>query len=125
MISYATRAGEFEVNKNRALKLALDALEQIAFAEMLPSIEMSDKAIEKWHARKAWKFIEIAKSKLKPIKEALAQPAQKPDELTIAYMSGLYDGKKAEREACALIVEDMNSLMSPEIAKVIRARGSI
>jgi hypothetical protein len=40
-------------------------------------------------------------------------------------MSGLYDGKKAEREACALIVEDMNSLMSPEIAKVIRARGSI
>ena len=28
-----------------------------------------------------------------------------------------------EREACALIVEDMNSLMSPEIAKVIRARG--
>jgi hypothetical protein len=29
---------------------------------------MSDKAIEKWQARKAWKFIEIAKSKLKPIK---------------------------------------------------------
>ena len=28
------------------------------------------------------------------IKEVLAQPAQEPDELTIAYMSGLYDGKK-------------------------------
>ena len=28
-----------------------------------------------------------------------------------------------EREVCALIVEDMNSLMSPEIAKAIRARG--
>ena len=30
----------------------------------------------------------------KAIEEALAQPAQEPDELTIAYMSGLYDGKK-------------------------------
>jgi hypothetical protein len=38
----------------------------------------------------------------KALKEALAltstqcekQPAQEPDELTIAYMSGLYDGKK-------------------------------
>jgi len=27
-------------------------------------------------------------------KEALAQPVQEPDELAIAYMSGLYDGKK-------------------------------
>ena len=76
MISCVARAGGFEMNKNRALKLALGALEQIAFAEMQPSIEMSDKAIEKWHARKAWKFIEIAKSKLKPIKEALAQPPE-------------------------------------------------
>jgi hypothetical protein len=32
-------------------------------------------------------------------------------------------GAADEREACALIVEDMNSLMSPEIAKAIRARG--
>ena len=29
------------------------------------------------------------------IKEALAQPAQEPDALTIAYQSGYYDGKKA------------------------------
>jgi hypothetical protein len=29
----------------------------------------------------------------------------------------------AEREACALLVEDMNSLLSPEIATAIRARG--
>jgi hypothetical protein len=29
-----------------------------------------------------------------------------------------------EREVCALIVEDMNSLMSPEIAKAIRAKGN-
>ena len=30
----------------------------------------------------------------KALKEALAQPEQEPYELTIAYMSGLYDGKK-------------------------------
>jgi hypothetical protein len=29
-----------------------------------------------------------------------------------------------EREECAIIVEQMNSLLSPEIAAVIRARGS-
>jgi hypothetical protein len=29
-----------------------------------------------------------------------------------------------EREACAKVCEDMNSLMSPEIAKAIRARGT-
>ena len=28
------------------------------------------------------------------IKEALAQPEHEPDDLTIAYMSGVYDGKK-------------------------------
>jgi hypothetical protein len=31
------------------------------------------------------------------LKEQLAQPEQEADELTIAYMSGLYDGKKAQR----------------------------
>jgi len=31
------------------------------------------------------------------LKERLAQPEQEADELTIAYMSGLYDGKKAQR----------------------------
>ena len=29
-----------------------------------------------------------------------------------------------EREECAIIVEQMNSLLSPEIAAVIRARGT-
>jgi len=29
-----------------------------------------------------------------------------------------------EREACAVIVENMNSLLSPEIAAAIRARGN-
>jgi hypothetical protein len=31
---------------------------------------------------------------LSDVIDVLAQPAQEPDELTIAYMSGLYDGKK-------------------------------
>jgi hypothetical protein len=34
------------------------------------------------------------------IKEALAQPAQEPDALTIAYQSGFYDGKKDARARC-------------------------
>ena len=35
-----------------------------------------------------------------------AQPEQEPDMLTIAYMSGLYEGRKLEREACAKVCED-------------------
>jgi hypothetical protein len=49
------------------------------------------------------------------LKEVLAQPEQELNEAAI---------RADEREACALIVEDMNSLMSPEIAKAIRARGN-
>jgi len=36
----------------------------------------------------------LADHVLPAIEAALAQPAQEPDELTIAYMSGLLDGKK-------------------------------
>ena len=36
--------------------------------------------------------------------EALAQPAQEPDALTIAYQSGFYDGKKAARAKCIELV---------------------
>lgn len=40
------------------------------------------------------------------INEALAQPAQEPDMLTIAYQSGYYDGKKAtQREWNAALDE--------------------
>ena len=62
-----------------------------------------------------------------------AQPAQEPDELTIAYMSGLYDGKKAEREACAKVCDEHNArqnLFAEEryaahwLASAIRARGN-
>jgi hypothetical protein len=60
-----------------ALKLALEALEQFR--------ECDDPQLEDW---------ELAHKAIAAIKEVLAQPAQEPDELTIAYMSGLYDGKK-------------------------------
>ena len=39
------------------------------------------------------------------LREALAQPEQEPDMLTIAYMSGLYEGRKLEREAIFNIVQ--------------------
>jgi len=66
-------------------------------------------------------------------KNSLVQPAQEPDELTIAYMSGLYDGKKAEREACAKVCDEHNArqnLFAEEryaahwLASAIRARGN-
>ena len=56
-----------------------------------------------------------------------AQPAREPDpdELTIAYMSGLYEGKKIgakeEREACAKVCEHQPHWVS--CAAAIRARG--
>jgi hypothetical protein len=56
------------VDKDTALKLALEALQWHWGGEPLPTLEL--KAIN-------------------AIKEALAQP----DDLTIAYMSGVYDGK--------------------------------
>jgi len=38
---------------------------------------------------------EILSAEIERLREALAQPAQEPDDLTIAYQSGFYDGKKA------------------------------
>jgi uncharacterized hydantoinase/oxoprolinase family protein len=69
------------------------------------------------------------------IKAALAQPSQEPepDELTIVYMSGLNDGKKAEREACAKIARKVANATRPddfaldkcyEIENAIQARGN-
>jgi hypothetical protein len=64
-----------------------------------------------------------------------AQPVQEPDELTIAYMSGLYDGKVLEREACAKVCDwiqekaefhgtDCCKFPTPtDCAHAIRARG--
>jgi restriction endonuclease Mrr len=69
------------MTKDEALKLALEAMlikQQVTLWE-------NDEDGNKF--RKA----------ITAIKEALAQPAQEPDDLTIAYMSGLHDGKKRER----------------------------
>ena len=57
-------------------------------------------------------------------KEALAQPEQEPDMLTIAYMSGLYEGRKLEREACAKVCENSVEYAGDTLAKAIRARGN-
>jgi hypothetical protein len=62
--------------KDEALKLALEALEEIALAGMSGTGQESDEAMTNWHARQAWKFIGIAAIALEPIKQALAaQPA--------------------------------------------------
>jgi hypothetical protein len=62
------------MTKDEALKLALEALEEIALAGMSPSPEMSDIGVDAWHARQARRFIGIAARALDPIKEALANP---------------------------------------------------
>ena len=66
-------------------------------------------------------------SKRQMAQDKVAQPAQEPDELAVAYMSGLYDGIKAEREACAKLCEPQEQHDDPlttwQIVKAIRARG--
>jgi hypothetical protein len=65
------------MTKDEALKLALEALELLTDTEQtFGELDYRDNAIT-------------------AIKEALAQPAQEPDALTIAYQSGYYEGKKA------------------------------
>jgi hypothetical protein len=70
------------------------------------------------------------------VSEALEQPAPEADELAIAYMNGLYDGKKAEREACAKVCDEMEKKAEEhgtecckwptpgDCAYAIRARGN-
>ena len=72
------------MTKDEALKLALEALEAIHTHADVACVVTPDGAV----------YLQPA---ITAIKEALAQPAQEPDDLTIAYMSGLHDGKKRER----------------------------
>ena len=60
------------MTKDEALKLALEALEEITLAGMSGSGQESEEAMTAWHARQAWKFIGIAARALDPIKQALA-----------------------------------------------------
>jgi hypothetical protein len=46
---------------------------------------------------------------LSDVIDVLAQPAQEPDDMTIAYMSGLYDGKK-KRPWVGLTYEEVGAL---------------
>jgi hypothetical protein len=68
-------ADKLQEPEREALKLALEALERT-------NPRFSEDVMRQHEAITA-------------IKEALAQPAQEPEMLTIAYQSGFYDGKKA------------------------------
>jgi len=74
------------MTKDEALKLALDALE---YADACLKKQLTTKTKHEYAQ-------DLLLGAGTAIKEALAHPAQEPepDELTIAYMSGLLDGKK-------------------------------
>jgi hypothetical protein len=61
------------MTKDEALKLALEALDCICSPLHVREIEKVGNA-------------------MKAIKETLSQPEQESDDLTIAYLSGFYDG---------------------------------
>lgn len=86
--------------EREALKLALEALEEIALAGMSGSGQESEEGMKAWHAQKAWEFIGIASRQLTAIKEALAQPA--PSSVTykeVAHtMNKLWGGTLKQRQ---------------------------
>jgi len=73
------------MTKDEALKLALEALDTCVVTLRGTRFQQRE-----FHESKVDKAITA-------IKGALAQPEEEPDDLTIAYMSGLHDGKKRER----------------------------
>lgn len=91
-------ADKLQEPAREALKLALEALEEIAFAGMSGTGQESDEAMAERRARQAWKFIGIAARQLAAIKEALAQPPL-PEQEAVAvhqfrlmYSADWYDG---------------------------------
>ena len=101
--------------KEEALKLALEALE----SQIADVYDTESNAYKKCFPA------------ITAIKEALAQPEQEPelDALTVVYMSGVYEGRKAEREACAVLAEKYEYsggwlAAAKNIAAAIRARGN-
>ena len=89
------------MTKDEALKLALEAMEQ-------------------WNTPLYKRGVVIA-----AIKEALAQPAQEPepDELTIAYMNGLLDGKK-QRSWIGLDEQDFSAINQSCLTKLQAAASA-
>jgi hypothetical protein len=75
-------ADKMQEPEREALKLALEALES--------GVKTTANQI-------SWTEYDtcLMNEAITAIKEALAQPAQEPDALTIAYQSGYHDGKKA------------------------------
>ena len=63
--------------EREALRVAIDALEEIALAGMSGSGQESEEGMRDWHARRAWEFIRIAARALEEIKPA-AQAAPVP-----------------------------------------------
>ena len=58
-------------------------------------------------------------------REALAQPAQEPDALTIAYQSGFYDGKKAaQRPWVGLTEKDFSAINQSCLTKLQAATSA-
>ena len=61
-------------SNTEALRVAVEALEEIALAGMSGSGQESEEGMRDWHARQAWKFISIAAQALGPARAALAPP---------------------------------------------------
>jgi hypothetical protein len=79
------------MTKDEALKFALEALE---------AIDKLDLGLSEYATRELTTLDAFVKSTVTAIKEALAQPEMRPDEIStdeLIYMNGLYDGKKQER----------------------------
>ena len=57
--------------------------------------------------------------------EAKPEQEPEPDELTVVYMSGVFEGRKLEREACAKVCEShVRQPSRLHFAAAIRARGN-
>ena len=110
------------MTKEEALKLALEALE----SQIASVYDTESNAYKKCFPA------------ITAIKEALAQDEQEPepDALTVVYMSGVFEGRKLEREA--LEAEDWTTIMrygslvtwgdaeelGDRVRAAIRARGN-
>jgi len=81
--------------QTEALKLALEALEEIALAGMSGTGQESEEGMIYWHSRQAWKFIGIAARALEPIKASLAQQSNEQVE-PVAVVDANDDGYFAE-----------------------------
>ena len=80
------------VEVEAALRLALEALELVVLRQK----EAAGKQIDAPEITRLWSALTDCIPTITAIKEALAQQEQEPDDLTIAYMSGYHDGKKAQ-----------------------------